>query len=226
LELTRQQLAVQVTGAFYQAIQQRTLLAVARQSLKRSRSLQQASEARLQVGLVSKLDVFRAQLQAAQAEESMVQSQAALETALERFRMLLGLPPTDPVEPEAAALPETLEDGDPEPADVLVARALERRLDLQETRDQVTDARRTTSLARQNLLPQLDLRLAMTRLGLGPSYGNAWRAGDRAWNLSFSTSYPLERARNTAAKAEAETNMAAYDRAEAASKLLQVEVEP
>src|SRR5262249_35865768 len=115
LELTRQQLAVQVTGAFYQAVQQRTLVAVARQSLKRSRNLQEASEARLRVGLVSKLDVFRAQLQAAQAEESMVQAQSALETALERFRILLGLSPTDAVEPEAAALPDSLEEPDPEP---------------------------------------------------------------------------------------------------------------
>ena len=44
------------------------LLAVARQSLARTSSLVRASEARLEVGLVSKLDVFRAQLQASQAQ--------------------------------------------------------------------------------------------------------------------------------------------------------------
>ena len=42
----------------------------------------------MKVGLASKLDVFRAQLQAAQTEDAMVRSQAALETALEQLRAL------------------------------------------------------------------------------------------------------------------------------------------
>ena len=67
-------------------------MAVSRQSLKRSDSLRKASEARLKVGLASKLDVFRAELQAAQTQEALVRSEAALETALEQFRALLGLP--------------------------------------------------------------------------------------------------------------------------------------
>jgi outer membrane protein len=211
-ELGRQQLAVQVTGAFYAVLQQRALLAVARQSLRRSQSLERASEARLRVGLVSKLDVFRAQLQSAQAEESVVRAQASLETALESFRVLLGLSPTDPIEPEAAELPEILEDPDPEPIESLVSRALQSRLDVQETRDQVSDARRSASLARQNLLPQLDLKLGVTQFGQGPTYGLAWRAGDRAWNLSFTTSYPLERARDVAARAEADLDVTARGR--------------
>jgi outer membrane protein TolC len=61
-ELGRQRLAVDVTRSYYQVIQQRQLLAVARQSLDRSESLRRASTARLEVGLVSKLDVYRAEL--------------------------------------------------------------------------------------------------------------------------------------------------------------------
>jgi outer membrane protein TolC len=90
-ELNRQRLAVDVARSFYQVIQQRQLLGVARQSFKRSESLLKASEARLQVGLVSKLDVFRAELQASQAQDAMVRSQAGLDTALEQLRVLLGL---------------------------------------------------------------------------------------------------------------------------------------
>src|SRR6266851_4330151 len=77
-ELGRQRLAVDVARSFYQIVQQRQLLAVSRQSLKRSESLLKASEARLAVGLVSKLDVFRAELQTSQAQDSMVRSQASL----------------------------------------------------------------------------------------------------------------------------------------------------
>jgi len=96
-EITRQRTAIQTMTAFYQVVLQRQLLGVARQSLKRSESLLKASEARLQVGLVSKLDVFRAELQAAQAQEAMLRAETNLEKELEAFRALLGLPATEAV---------------------------------------------------------------------------------------------------------------------------------
>jgi outer membrane protein TolC len=211
LELGRQKLAVQVAAAFYQILQQRQLLAVAEQSLKRSDGLRRASEARLEVGLVSKLDVFRAQLQASQAEEAMVRAEVGLEDALERFRVLLGLSPTDPVEPEAAALPERLEDV--EPVQVLVARALANRVELVETRDQVADARRAASVSRQALLPQVDLNLGLTRSGFGTTLADTLRGTDRGFTFFVTTSYPLARSAAVAAKATAELEVAARDRA-------------
>ena len=120
-ELGRQRLAVEVTRAYYQVIQQRQLMAVARQSLERSESLRRASVARLEVGLVSKLDVYRAELQASQAQESMVRAETSLDAELERFRTLLGLSPGDPLQPEPVTVPEDMPDdsgaaGGPHPA--------------------------------------------------------------------------------------------------------------
>jgi outer membrane protein len=209
-ELDRQRLAVDVSRSFYQIIQQRQLLAVARQSLKRSENLLKASEARLQVGLVSKLDVFRAELQASQAQDAMVRSQAGLETALEQFRVLLGLSPTEPLEPEVVELDARLED-DAEPLETLLGRAIARRLELQEGRDQIEDAQRSASLARQNLLPQLDLNLGFTQGGLGTTFANAFNA-DRRVNVFFSASYPVERSSERANKAVAEIEVEARSR--------------
>jgi outer membrane protein TolC len=211
LELARQRAAVQVAAAFYGVVAERQLLQVARQSLERTESLLKASEARLQVGMASKLDVYRAELQAAQARDSMVRSQAALDTALEQFRGVLALPPHDPVEPEAAALPDA-RDATEEPVEALVRRALESRLDLAEARDQVEDARRAASLARQNLLPQLDLNLSLTQLGYGGSFGDAWAAGDRRVEVSVSTSYPLEQSTQRATSAVAQIQIGARER--------------
>jgi outer membrane protein TolC len=210
-ERARQGVAVDVARAFYDVVEQRALLGVAQQSLRRSESLQKASEARLEVGLVSKLDVFRAQLQAAQAQDSMVRSQAALEDAVERFRFLLGRPPGDLLEPAATPLPEELPDA-LEPLPVLVERALAHRLDLHETRDTVEDARRSSSLARQNLLPQLDLRVGLAGRGFGSSYGDAWRAADRQLTFGFETSFPLERTADRADHALAEIQVASSAR--------------
>ena len=190
-ELQKQRLLIQVAEAYYSVLLQRTLLGVARQSLKRNQALQRASEARLEAGLVSKLDVFRAELLAAQARESEVAALSSLQTAIETFRAQLGLGPSAPLEPEAGLLPDDVGD-ETEPLETLVARASAQRLDLQEARDQVDDARRAASLARQDLLPQVDLSLSFARSGKSSTFSDAWSLADHRVSLSFSTSYPLE----------------------------------
>jgi outer membrane protein TolC len=193
-------------------VAQRQLLEVARQSLRRSENLQRASEARLKIGLVSKLDVFRAELQASQAREAQVRAGAALESALEQFRALLALSPSDPVEPEAAPLPETLP-AETDAIEVLVTRALASRLDLHEVRDQVEDARRSASLARQNLLPQLDLNTGYSRSGFGTSFSNAFDVADHRFDFFLSASYPFQRSAEKANRAVAELDLLARQRA-------------
>ncbi len=211
-ELAKQRLAIEVTSAYYQIVRQRSLLGVSRQSLKRSSGLREASEARMQVGLASKLDVFRAELQSSQTQESLVQARAALDNALESFRLTLGLAPSEPVEPEDRPLADdvTLE---LEPTEILVQKALANRLELEEARDQIHDSERNLSLAKQNLLPQLDLNLTFSKVGFGPSYGDAIRVSDSRWNLSIASAYPLERSQDRAAKAIAELDLAARKRA-------------
>jgi outer membrane protein TolC len=211
LALAQQRLAVDVASAFYGVIAQRQLLEVARQSLDRTEALLRSSEARLQVGLASKLDVFRAELQAAQARDAMVRSEAGLASALERFRALLALPPSDPVEPEAAALPAPADDLGP--VEVLVQQALDSRLELREVRDQVGDARRAASLATQNLLPQLDLSVGLTQLGFGGSFSDSWRAGDSRVEVFLSASYPLQQSSLRANRAVAQIEVGARERA-------------
>jgi outer membrane protein TolC len=156
--------------------------------------------------------VLRAELQAAQARDSMVSADAALETALERFRVLLGLAPAQPLEPEEVALPETLP-AESEPLEALVARARERRLELHESRDQVRDAERTLKVSRQGLLPQVDLRFAFSQVGIGQSLSESLRRGDRRTSVLLTTSYPVERAADRAAKAVAELNVEQRQRA-------------
>jgi outer membrane protein TolC len=211
LALSKQVLAVEVAAAFYAVIAQRQLLDVARQSLERTETLLKSSEARLQVGLASKLDVFRAELQAAQAGDSMVRSRSALASALERLRQLLALSPDDPVEPEKAPLPDANDAF--EPVEVLVRRALDTRIELTEARDQVSDARRAASLATQNLLPQVDFNVAVTQLGYGGSFGDAWTAGDRRVEVFLSASYPIQQSGQRSTRAVAQIEVGSKERA-------------
>jgi outer membrane protein TolC len=210
-ELQRQNLAVNVAQAFYSVVRQRALVGVSRQSLVRTRGLLVASEARMQVGLASKLDVFRAELQASQTEDNLIQARANLDQAKETLRAILGLDPDAPIEPAAGELPPA--EIDLAPVEELVQQALATRLEVQEARDQIDDALRTAALSRQNLLPQVDLTLSVSKLGFGASYGQSFDASDTRWNVFFSTSYPLERSFDRANKAIAELDVDARRRA-------------
>jgi outer membrane protein TolC len=211
-ELARQRLAVLVASAFYTVIAQRQLFEVADQSLQRTESLLDASDARLKVGMASKLDVFRAELQAAQAREGMIRTTAALETALERFRGILALPPDNPVEPEGVVLAPP-EEEEEEPVEMLVRQALENRLELKEARDRVSDARRASSLARQDLLPQVDLNLGVTQLGFGRTFGGAFGMRDRQIEFFISASYPFRQTTQKANRAVTEISVQVSERA-------------
>jgi len=196
LVLAKQRYMVEIARVHYQTLAQRELLAVARQSAERSVALRRASEARLDVGLSNKLDVYRAQLSESQAEQSTVQAETALQSALEQFHFLLGRSPDDPAEPAPDEIPASPSEAI-ESLDALIAMALERRLDLAETRDQIEDARRTASLSRQNLLPDLALNLRFTeQRGSGPT--GPFAVTNRRWESFVSASLPLERAADIA----------------------------
>lgn len=196
LILTKQRYMVEIARAHYQTLAQRELLLVARQSAERSVALRKASEARMEVGLSNKLDVYRAQLSEAQADQSTVSAETSLQGAIERFRFLLGRSPMDPIEPAPANIEEPGDD-DLSPLETLVEMALTARLDLAEVREQIDDARRTASLSRQNLLPDMSLSLRFTEQK-GSGFSGPFTTSNRRWETFVSASMPLERAADIA----------------------------
>jgi outer membrane protein TolC len=76
----------------------------------------------------------------------------------------------------------------------------------------VSDARRSASLARQNLLPQIDLNLGVTRLGFGRSFDDAFGMADRQVEFFLSGSYPLRRTTEKANRAVSEIEVQVRER--------------
>jgi len=77
--------------------------------------------------------------------------------------------------------------------EMLVNIALASRLDLAEVREQIDDARRTASLSRQNLLPDMSLNLRYTEQRASGATGPSV-VTNRRWETYLSGSIPLERA--------------------------------
>ena len=190
LELSRQRLVVDVVASYYNIVRQQGLVEVADGSLARNRELLRASEARLLVGLSSKLDVFRAELQLSQAEEALILRREALELAFDRFKFDLGLDPWKRVSLEIVEPEYQPFDVD---VDALTELALRNRIEVREEHDRIDDARHSQAVSKQNLLPPLDLNIRYEQRGIGDSLGSSFNFQDDAFNVFLSTSYALDR---------------------------------
>ena len=105
-------------------------------------------------GRISFLEVQRAEQELLQAEDRVLAAREDYENALDSFKIFLGMP----MEEEVAVVPVALDLNAPNlEADAAVETALAYRLDLQTARDRIDDARRLIEIARNGLLPGLDL---------------------------------------------------------------------
>ena len=124
--LAEQQVAVEVASAYYRVVAQREMVEVAQRALGSSRSLLAASTAKLRAGLVSRLDVLRAQQLVAEAEIQLFDAQAAVEDAMDQLRLLFGRG----LEYQFVVTQGIPSDVRPIPPEIAVERAREHRIDL------------------------------------------------------------------------------------------------
>ena len=207
LEVARQRLAVDIVSNYFNIVRHQGLVDVAEKSMERNRELLRASQARLEVGLASKLDVFRVELQLSHAGEALILRREAHELALDFLKFNMGLSPVDQVsveiiEPEYEPVTFDL--------DTLTSQAIANRVEVREERDRIHDADRSLSISRHNLLPELDLNLRYEQRGVGGSAYSGFVFPNSAFNALFSTRYPLDRSSEKAsfARSQIDSNAA------------------
>lgn len=188
--MAEQQVAVDVAAAYYRVVSQQAFVDVARQSLERARRLRDASEAKLDAGLVSQLDVLRSQQLVAQAEIQFFDSQAAVEEARDRLTFLMGRTASDRFEVEAS-IPRP--SSDPIDLSQATALALGNRLDLQSRMASRDDAENQIRFARNQLLPQVDVNLALTRRETAPSFRSSFGMDGYQFATFFTIAMPVDR---------------------------------
>ena len=188
--LAEQQVAVEVAAAYYRVVAQQAFVDVARQSLDRSRRLRDASEAKLDAGLVSQLDVLRAQQLVAQAEIQFFDSQAGVEDARDRLTFLMGRPTAEPFEVRVD-IPRP----DPDPIDTVHATtlALGNRLDLWSRIAARDDAENQIRFTKNQLLPQVDVNLALTRRETADSFRSSFALDGYQFATFFTIAMPVDR---------------------------------
>ncbi len=188
--LSEQQVAVDVAAAYYRVVSQQAFVDVARQSLVRARRLRDASEAKLDAGLVSQLDVLRSQQLVSQSEMQFFDAQSAVEEARDQLTFLMGRERTEPFTVDAA-IPRPGTD----PVDVPSATsiALANRLDLKSRLASSEDAENQIRFSRNQLLPQVDVNLAFTRRETAPSFRESFGLDGYKFATFFTIAMPVDR---------------------------------
>jgi outer membrane protein TolC len=188
--LSEQQVAVDVAAAYYRVVSQQAFVDVARQSLVRARRLRDASEAKLDAGLVSQLDVLRSQQLVSQAEMQLFDSQSAVEDARDQLTFLMGRDKTEPFTVEAIVPRPGL---DPIDVTSATAIALANRLDLKSRIAASEDAENQIRFSRNQLLPQVDVNFALTRRETAPGFRERFGLDGYKFATFFTIAMPVDR---------------------------------
>jgi outer membrane protein TolC len=188
--LSEQQVAVDVAAAYYRVVSQQALVEVAQQSLLRARRLRDASEAKLDAGLVSQLDALRSQQLVSQAEMQLFDTQSAIEDARDQLTFLLGRHATEPFVVDVAIPRPSADPIDLASATVL---ALANRVDLKSRRAGSADAENQIRFSRNQLLPQVDVNFAFTRRETAPGFRDSFGLDGYKFATFFTIAMPVDR---------------------------------
>jgi outer membrane protein TolC len=150
----RRQFAVDIASAYFRLLTLQQSVSNRRLNLASLRLLTERTNALYAAGKQTFLEVQRSLQSQLTAENQLLNAQDAYDTALDEFKVRIGLP----VESRLEIVPVTIELRLPDiDSQDVFTKALHYRLDLQTARDQVEDARRGVAIAQNGLAPDLNL---------------------------------------------------------------------
>lgn len=149
----RRSFLVQISSDFFDLLQAQAEIANQERQLASLLEFERAETARFEAGRINDFRRLQASNNVLSARAQLASLRERYILQLDRFKVRLGLSPSEPL----AAGEIDLELAEPEISpESAAALALEYRLDLQNRRDRLDDARRAISNAENSLLPQLD----------------------------------------------------------------------
>ncbi|MHC4441681.1 MAG: TolC family protein [Planctomycetota bacterium] len=210
----RRSLAVDIAGDYFSLQQLRQEIVNAEQSIKsltfeRDRAYAKVIEQGGSKEKLTKLDVDRADQDRLVAENAKSISIEAYQTALDEFKISIGMSIETPIDvqyPEEPAK-ETVTNGKMQPSTLeeairmpdvtekeAIRVALKYRLDLLNDLDAINDARRGVWIAKNNLLPNLDA-FGSVQLDTNPAKLNtlSYNSERTTWRAGLNLELPLDR---------------------------------
>jgi outer membrane protein TolC len=189
-ELYREDFSIDVARRFYDLVQQKQSTENQRRNLEGVVFGRKQADALFQVGRTNELEVLRARRSELTSENDLIEAEESYHLALDQFRIFLGLPESRRID---------VADEEPEFVPVrwdvasAVEVALANRLDLLNRQEQLEDAERGVRIAKNGLLPDLDLTLDYGRSGASdPSFAHQ-DLDDASYSAALSFGIPIDR---------------------------------
>lgn len=180
---------VETVSGVYEVIRQRELVRLNEDAARRLEGFAQAAMAKEKAGLATPIDVYRAAIQLKQAEDSLTSARESFQDAADNLKVLLALKQEESIlleAPLAYQVPGVAEDK-------AVELALEKRVELEQAHDAVSEAQRLSRVAKHGTWPELNLAMGYTRYGLGNDFNDTTLFDRDSKGLSLVTSSDLTR---------------------------------
>jgi outer membrane protein TolC len=149
------------------------------------------TQAQVDVGNVVQVEAERSRVQVLDSRNRMINARVQYQNALDRFKIRIGMPTTEPIDVVDEELELFEPDVDEQEA---IAVALKYRLDLLNQWDFVDDARRGVRIARNNFLPAFDFTGSVT-LDTDPNQiqSYSYNTERTRWDAVFALELPIDR---------------------------------
>jgi hypothetical protein len=150
----RRDFSVNVSSSYFKLLASQQAISNRAANLQSFQRLTERTQALFDAQRVNYIDVQRALQEQLQAEQDLIVAQANYRRALDDFKLQLGMPIDQPVE----VVPQELAVSIPQFQEREAAELAQQfRLDLRTSADRVEDAQRNVQVAKNGLLPDLDV---------------------------------------------------------------------
>ena len=180
---TAQQILFRVASSYYEVLLGRRSIQIAESALERAETQLERARGRYEVGVATKTDVLRAEVQVSQSEEQLERARNQHAVAREDLALEMGVEEISGrlKHPETRRMSEDV--GIPE----LYQRALNNRRDLEALDERVLAARARKSAEKADYFPELSARGSYTRT----DEPLIFEENRDNWSASLRLSYPL-----------------------------------
>lgn len=197
--LVKVNIVIEAVSATYDIVEQGELVRLYQDQTKSFQGHVVMAKAREKIGLATPIDVYRAEIQLKDAQDNLTRAREALRSAGDRLKIVLAAPLEQAMQVVAPV--------DYQPLDVTleeaVAAALQNRVELKQIDDQIEEARRASRVAKNNLLPQLDLVANYTRSGSDDTFSRSVRLNEDFWSINLTSTTDWSRTAEKAAYQQA-----------------------
>jgi outer membrane protein len=197
--LLKVNIVLEAVSATYDIVEQRELVHLYQAQTKSFQDHAVIAKTREKIGLATPIDVYRAEIRLKDAQDNLNRAHEALRSAGDRLKIVLATPLEQALQVvaplEYQPLDITLEKA--------VTTALQNRVELKQVDDQIEEARRASRLAKNNILPQLDLVANYTRSGSDDQISRSMRLNEDFWTINLTTTTDWSRTAEKAAYQQA-----------------------